>query len=424
MTFHKLSKKQKIIFKWGYGTKYKAIICDGAVRSGKTVCMASSFILWAMRLFDGATFAICGKTVQSAERNITVPLSSIVDVTAYYKLSYSRTNHLLTVSGNGRRNYFYVFGGKDESSYTLIQGITLSGLLLDEVALMPESFVNQAIARTLSVPEAKLWFNCNPGNPHHWFYKNWICNADEKNALRLHFLMSDNPILTAEQIAEAEKLYSGVFRKRYIEGLWVAAEGVIYTQLADDVQPFLLAAPPDDIIFATMGIDFGGNGSANAAAFTGFSRSLQRLVLLDEYYRKEIITPTELEEDLCNFIIRCKNSGITFADVYCDSAEQTLIRGLKTACARKKLAVNVCNARKSSIIGRIRFTNAMASQGRLLIAPKCKHTIDALQSAVWDSKYVSEDVRLDDGNYNIDSLDAFEYSFEPYMSDMIERRLS
>lgn len=421
MTFSKLSKKQKMIFRWCYDSRYKAVICDGAVRSGKTVCMAASFILWAMRAFGGAVLSICGKTVQSAERNIISQLSSIADITAYFKLSYSRTDHLLTVSGNGRTNRFYVFGGKDESSYALIQGITLSGVLLDEVALMPESFVNQAIARTLSVPEAKIWFNCNPGNPHHWFYKNWVLGADEKNALRLHFLMSDNPILSAEQIADAEKLYSGVFKKRYIDGLWAAAEGVIYTQIADDIKPFILSSMPEDIIFGTIGIDFGGNGSANAAVFTGFSKSMKRMVVLDEYYRKEIITPSQLEEDLCGFIIRCKNSGVRLTDVYCDSAEQTLIRGLKTACAKQRLAVNISNARKSSILGRIRFTNAMASQGRLFIMPGCRHLIDALQSAVWDSKK-ADDVRLDDGNYNIDSLDAFEYSFEHLINDMIERR--
>jgi len=149
MTFTKLSPKQKSIFKWCYNSGYKAIICDGAVRSGKTICMITSFVLWAMKNFTGATFGICGKTVRSAERNIITPLQQIADLTHYFKITYTRSVNLLTVEGAGHKNFFYVFGGKDESSYTLIQGITLSGVLFDEVALMPRSFVEQAITRTL-----------------------------------------------------------------------------------------------------------------------------------------------------------------------------------------------------------------------------------------------------------------------------------
>ena len=187
MTFKKLSPKQKTVFKWCYKDDYKAIICDGAVRSGKTICMITSFILWAMRRFDGATFGICGKTVRSAERNIIMPLQSIVDITHYFKVTYTRSVNLLTIEGMGKKNYFYVFGGKDESSYMLIQGITLSGVFFDEVALMPRSFVEQAVTRTLSVEQAKLWFNCNPDNQFHWFYTEWIQKADEKKRTAFAF---------------------------------------------------------------------------------------------------------------------------------------------------------------------------------------------------------------------------------------------
>ncbi|MCM1024634.1 MAG: PBSX family phage terminase large subunit [Prevotella sp.] len=261
MTFTKLSPKQKRIFKWCYEDGCNALICDGAVRSGKTVCMITSFILWAMKSFDGAVFGICGKTVRSAERNIITPLMSIADITAYFKVSYTRSANLLTVEGGGRRNCFYIFGGKDESSYMLIQGITLSGVLFDEVALMPRSFVEQAITRTLSVSGAKLWFNCNPENRFHRFYTEWILQAAARNALHLHFLMDDNPTLTAEQLAHAEKLFTGVFHDRYIKGLWVSAEGVIYKDFADGTERFLIDVPPDDIMYCNIGFDFGGNGS-------------------------------------------------------------------------------------------------------------------------------------------------------------------
>ena len=418
MTFHKLSKKQKQVFKWCYKDDYKAIICDGAVRSGKTICMITSFVLWSMKRFDGATFGICGKTVRSAERNIIMPLQSIVDITSRFKVTYTRSVNLLTIEGAGHKNYFYIFGGKDESSYMLIQGITLSGVFFDEVALMPRSFVEQAITRTLSVDKAKLWFNCNPDNQFHWFYTEWIQKAKERNALHLHFLMSDNPILSPAQLEAAEQQFTGVFHDRYIKGLWVSAEGVIYKQFADNTKDYLIDSAPDDIMYCTIGFDFGGNGSAHAGICTGFTRGLKEVAVLEEYYRKEIITPTQLENDIITFIRKCQRKYNVY-DIYFDSAETTLIRGVKTALIKNKVPINPHNARKSEVLGRIRFTNQIISQERFLVAKNCGHFIKAMQSAVWDSKQL-KDVRLDDGNYNIDSLDAFEYSVEPLMSDIIE----
>lgn len=421
MTFKKLSEKQKKIFKWCYGDKYKAIICDGAVRSGKTICMITSFVLWAMRNFNATTFGICGKTVQSAERNIIMPLQNIIDITAYFKISYTRSSHMLTIEGNGHKNYFYIFGGKDESSYMLIQGITLSGVFFDEVALMPQSFVNQAIARTLSVEQAKLWFNCNPDNPQHWFYKEWILQSNTKNALHLHFLMSDNPTLSKKQIEQAKQMYSSVFKKRYIEGLWIAAEGIIYRQFADNTEQFLIDTIPNDILFCTLGMDFGGNGSAHAIVLTGYTSGFKKVIILDEYYRKEVISPSELENDVCNFIKKCQ-SKYKVHDIYCDSAEQVLIKGIRTATLKNKILIDIHNAKKGAITSRIRFYDRLMSQGRFFVHKNCKNLILALQSAVWDSKSL-KDVRLDDGNYNIDSLDAMEYSTETYMNDIFEVRI-
>ena len=418
MTFTKLSPKQKTIFKWCYKDDYKALICDGAVRSGKTICMITSFILWAMRYFDGATLGICGKTVRSAERNIIMPLQSIVDITHYFKVTYTRSVNLLTIKGCGHKNYFYIFGGKDESSYMLIQGITLSGVFFDEVALMPRSFVEQAITRTLSVEKAKLWFNCNPDNQFHWFYTEWIRKSEERNALHLHFLMSDNPTLSPAQLEAAEKQFTGVFHDRYIKGLWVSAEGVIYKQFADSTGNYLINTPPDDIMYCTIGFDFGGNGSAHAGICTGFSKGLRKVFVLAEYYRKEIITPVQLYRDIIDFIRKCQSKYNVY-DIYFDSAETTLISGIETELAKNKIPINAHNARKSEILGRIRFTNQITAQNRFFVMKNCVHFIGAMQSAVWDSKKL-DDVRLDDGNYNIDSLDAFEYSVEPLINDIIE----
>ena len=177
MEISKFSNKQAEILKFAYSNE-ETIVCDGAVRSGKTIVMSLAFVLWAMETFDRTNFAICGKTVTNAERNILKPFQQIEGLP--FALSYKVSTRMLTVKCGKKENYFYLFGGKDESSYALIQGLTLAGVLFDEVALMPQSFVDQAIARTLSYKNAKIWFNCNPESPNHWFYKEWIASKEKQ----------------------------------------------------------------------------------------------------------------------------------------------------------------------------------------------------------------------------------------------------
>ncbi|MDR0975079.1 MAG: PBSX family phage terminase large subunit [Ruminococcus sp.] len=419
MTFNSLSPKQKLIFTWVYSERNKGkrgIIADGAIRTGKTVCMACSYILWAMRGFSGKNFGICGKTIRSAERNILRPLEEVRDITKYYRLQYRRSDSLLIITEkkSGKSNNFYVFGGRDDSSYMLIQGITLSGVMFDEAALMPESFIEQACARIISEPSAKLWFNCNPDSKHSYFYKSWIEKADEKDLLRVTMLMKDNPILTKKQIEDADKLYSGVFRERYILGRWVNAEGIIYREFADEPRKFCGTPDSSEIIFANIGVDFGGNGSAHAMVLTGFTKNYGKAVVLAENYIREQITPSRLEAELKAFALLSKSICKTF-DIYCDSAEQVLIRGIKSAFVKERLPFEIKNAKKTSILGRISFVNMLLSMGKLIIHERCKHLIDALSSAVWDDT----GKRLDNGSTNIDSLDAFEYSIEPVMNYLL-----
>ena len=220
------SAKQKEIMRFPY-SKFDAIICDGAVRSGKTSIMSLSFFLWAMGNFNNCAFAFCGKSMGAVERNIVTPLLSVVYLKQNFDIRYNRGDHVIIARRGAKENRFYLFGGKDESSYMLIQGVTLAGVLLDEVALMPRSFVEQALARC-SVDGAKYWFNCNPENPLHWFRQEWILKASEKNALHLHFLIDDNPSLSEETRSRYKNMYTGVFYQRYILGLWVMSEGLIY----------------------------------------------------------------------------------------------------------------------------------------------------------------------------------------------------
>lgn len=227
-----ISDKQKKILAFPY-SKFDSIICDGAVRSGKTSIMTVAFIDWAMREFSGQRFGLCGKTVDSCAKNLVVPYISLSYAKKKYTTRWRRSDKILEVSRGPVKNYFEVFGGKDESSFALIQGRTLAGVLLDEVVLMPESFVNQALTRC-SVDGAKIWFSCNPGSPQHWFYLDWIQRHEERNALYLHFEMTDNPGLSEKTLQRYQDMFSGVFYDRYVRGLWVLAEGLIYPMFTDN----------------------------------------------------------------------------------------------------------------------------------------------------------------------------------------------
>ena len=230
-----ISPQQKKILAFPY-SKYDAIICDGAVRSGKTSIMMWAFVRWAMENFSGQRFGICGKTVDSCSKNIIVPFTAMTLAKEKYTMRWRRSEKILEVRRGTTTNWFEVFGGKDESSAALIQGRTLAGVLLDEVALMPRSFVEQALARC-SVDGNKKWFSCNPESPQHWFYLEWIKKHDERNALYLHFTMRDNPGLTEKVIEQYESMFSGVFYDRFIRGLWVVAEGLVYERNITDEVP-------------------------------------------------------------------------------------------------------------------------------------------------------------------------------------------
>ena len=229
MIYQKFSKRQILAMTWWNRPAFRdkdAIICDGSIRSGKTLSMANGFIIWAMHTFSGQSFALCGQTVASLRRNVVKELP--IWLGGIFQITENRSENKLVVTDGKKTNYFFLFGGRDESSYKLIQGITLAGVLLDEVALMPRSFVEQACARC-SVAGSKMWFNCNPAGPEHWFYKEWILEKHKKNVLHLHFTMDDNLSLADEIRRRYENKWTGVFYRRYILGEWCMADGLIYS---------------------------------------------------------------------------------------------------------------------------------------------------------------------------------------------------
>ena len=353
---------------------HDAIICDGAIRTGKTVCMVDGFFLWAMATFNGQSFGICGKTIASLRRNVVMNLHNwlggILDITE--KLSEGR----LIVSNGQHTNTFFLFGGKDESSYALIQGITLAGVLMDEVALMPRSFVEQACARC-SVAGSKLWFNCNPAGPEHWFYKEWILKRETKKALRLHFTMDDNPALDPAVRERYERTYVGVFYDRYIRGAWVAAEGLIYTF---DRKLHTVAALPQEMALGGswyISVDYGTlnpfsaglwcvyNGSAIRVAEYYYSGRDEKRSLTDEEYYAEL---NKLAGDR---LIQC---------VVVDPSAASFI-----ATIRRHGRFAVRKAKNDVMFG-IRLTATMLKAGIIRINAGCKDAIREFGLYRWDEK--------------------------------------
>lgn len=391
------------MLKWAHLTKFKnrkAIICDGSVRSGKTVSMILGFVHWAMRFFDGKNFGICGKTISSTERNIILPLLNMPDITDYYSLQYIRgENKRIVIRSGSHTNTFFIFGGKDESSYTLVQGITLSGVLFDEVALMPKSFVDQAVARTLSEPEARYWFNCNPESAEHWFYKEWICNTRQKKALHLHFTMQDNPILSPEQIADAERLYTGVFYNRYIKGLWCVAEGLIYPMFdkAVHVTHHPELQPGGDYYISC---DYGTLNPTSAGLW--YLQPDGHAIRLREYYYdgRKTKTPRTDEEHYAALKQLAGDVADKVRAVIVDPSAASFIE-----CIRRHGLFRVWQA-DNSVLNGIRDTSSLLQMQYLHICDNCTDIIREFPLYRWDES-ATEDRPIKENDHAMDDMRYF-----------------
>ena len=354
--------------------KYDAIICDGAIRTGKTVCMVDGFFMWAMANFNGQSFGLCGKTVSSLRRTIVMNLRSWLG--GMFEITEKFSEGKLIVSNGQNGNTFFLFGGKDESSYMLIQGITLAGALLDEVVLMPRSFVEQTCARC-SVAGSKLWFNCNPGGPEHWFYKEWILKLSEKKALRLHFTMDDNPALDPDIRERYERTYVGVFYDRYIRGAWVMAEGLVYSF---DKKLHTVA----DVAEETTG---GGRWyiSVDYGTLNPFSAGLWwvhdgRAIRVAEYYHsgrdeRKMLTDEEYYEELNKLA-----GDREIQHVIVDPSAASFI-----ATIRRHGRFSVRKAKNDVMFG-IRLTATMLKLGIIRIGINCKDAIREFGLYSWAEK--------------------------------------
>ena len=390
MKIEKISEKQLQILDFVVSDGLY-LICDGAVRSGKTVFMSSAFVIWAMEHYDRTNFAICGKTVQSAERNVLKPLQE--NESLPYTMTYKVSTKVLTVRCGAKENYFYIFGGKDESSYMLIQGITLAGILFDEVALMPRSFVEQALSRAISYEHPKYWFNCNPESPNHYFYKEWIENPKE-GTTHLHFLLEDNPILSPQMIERTKAMYSGVFYDRYIRGLWVIAEGIIYPMFGKEtITPTVERKYSRYVISMDYGIQ-----NPTAMLLWGFCDGTWYQV--DEFYhsgRETNVQKTDQEyyEDL-ERLARERYVDYLIID---PSATSFIALVKQKRRFRVKKAVN-------DVINGIQNTALAIQQGKIKVNDCCKRTINEYGLYSWDQK-ATEDRPIKDNDHAMDATRYF-----------------
>ena len=351
------------------------LICDGAVRSGKTLCMGLSFLCWAQRCFDGRQFAFCGKTIGSIRRNLITPLLPVLRDLGF-RCEERRSDNLLTVTFGGHRNEFCLFGGMDEGSAALIQGATFAGVLLDEAALMPRSFVEQACARC-SVEGARLWFSCNPEGPEHWFYREWIQRAGERNLLHLHFTMEDNPSLSARTLRRYRKMYSGSFYRRFVLGEWVQAEGLVY----DFFDESCIGTPPRTPAEYVISCDY---GTRNPASFGLWGRVGQVWYRLEEYYYDSRRAGRQKTDDEYEADLRALAAGRPIRLVVADPSAASFITLLRARGWR------VCRA-KNDVLEGIRITANLLRAGRLVIGPDCTDALREFRQYSWDEKSTARD---------------------------------
>lgn len=404
--FQSFSRKQKKILTWWQErlspyADYDGIIADGAIRSGKTISMSLSYVIWAMETFGGANLAICGKTIGSLRRNVITTLKQMMPAIGC-ECTDRRAENLLIITDGVRTNYFYLFGGKDESSQDLVQGITLAGAFFDEVALMPESFVNQATARC-SVEGAKWWFNCNPSGPYHWFKRGWIDRADERRLLYLHFRMTDNKTLSEKTLQKYRNMYTGVFAERYINGKWAVADGVIYDMFREDtnVTESLPFVPEREFVACDYGtynpcvfLHFCAGGSGD-----NINHHIDR-----EYYHNgrgdenniaRQKTDAEYAQDMLEF-----TAGRKDIPIIVDPSAASFIAELR------KHGYRVIKARNDVSKG-ISVVSVELAQKRLTISPECIHTKKELLSYVWDTKHAEntgEDKPVKENDHCCDAM--------------------
>lgn len=396
----RFSAKQKKVLSWWCDhspeREREAIVCDGAVRSGKTLCLGLSFFCWAMAKFQGAQFALCGRTAASVRRNLLMSVTPELKALGF-QITERVSQNKLTVRFNGRENTFYLFGGKDESSAALIQGITLAGVLLDEVVLMPRSFVEQALARC-SMEGAKVWFSCNPEGPEHWFYKEWVLGAESHKALRVPFTMADNPSLSPAVLERYQRSFQGAFYRRFVLGEWAVAEGRVYDFFDESMVRKVPGGTYDEW---RVSCDY---GTVNPTSMGLWGRQGETWYRVREFYydaRKvgRQKTDREYERDLRRLV-----GDRPISRVVADPSAASFLTVLEEQGWPVERADN-------EVIRGIRITAELLTQGRLVICAPCHDAIREFSLYCWDGR-AGEDRVVKRFDHAMDDIRYFATSLE------------
>lgn len=395
-SFVPFSEKQLAVLTWWCNSSRSkdknGIICDGAVRSGKTLCMSISFVSWAFYRFSGASFAFCGKTVSSLRRNVITPLLPLLSSFGF-NCDFKISRNCIEIEKGGAVNRFYLFGGRDESSASLIQGMTLGGVLLDEVALMPRSFVEQALARC-SLENSKFWFNCNPEHPFHWFYNEWIKKKDQKNMLYLHFTMQDNPSLSPAVINRYKSLYSGAFYERFIDGKWVAADGLVYPMFDANRH---IAEANGEFSKYYLSCDY---GTVNPFSLGLWGKCGDKWFRIDEYYHSARdaglqLTDEEYYDKLCALAGGRKIEALII-DPSAASFAQTVHRHGKYRVVKAQ----------NDVLGGINLVCQALKNGNIFFYPCCADTIREFSLYRWDNG-IKRDAPKKENDHAMDDIRYF-----------------
>jgi PBSX family phage terminase large subunit len=412
--------------------KNRMCVAEGAIRSGKTIdhcIIAAGYLEQTPDVYHLAS----GSTIGNAKLNIGVCNGFGLENLFRGRCRWGkyRDNEALFIQTRTGEKVVIFVGGAKADSYKRILGNSYGLWIATEInehydcTDSRSSFVKVASGRQIAAQWPFTLWDLNPCNPKAPIYENYIDLYRDKGLeggyQYEHFTIHDNATITPERLKEIESQYNPatVWYRRDILGERAVAEGLVYQQFADDPERFIVDDMPGQRIRnAVIGVDFGGGTSAHAFCCMGFTTN-GALVVLDEYHEKAALTPNKLAEAFVDFVRRCKARWLV-TDVWCDSAEQTLINGLRSAAASEGLGLNIGNSMKRPINDRIRATCILMGAGRFFVNRTCVETIDALKSALWDAKKVTEDVRLDDGTTNIDNLDAMEYSFEREIPGLID----
>jgi len=354
--------------------------------------MFISFAGWMTANFDGKSFALCGRGIPSVRRNIIVPFVPLLREMGF-TCTEKITANLMDITLGDVTNRLYFFGGNNAGSAGWIQGMTLAGVLFDEVALMPRDFVEQAIARC-SLEGAKVWFNCNPEHPAHWFHREWVLDPGAKNALYLHFTMEDNPSLSEAVKARYRSMYSGVFYRRFVAGEWCAAEGLVYPMFSREQH--VLSGLPGDCKRYAVSCDY---GTVNPSAFGLWGCSGGVWTRLREYYWDSRLQGQQRTDEEHYRALEALAGGLPLDFVVCDPSAASFME-----CVRRHGRYIVVPAKNDVLAGIRQVADALLA-GRLRFHESCGDCIREFGLYCWeedcgrDSPRKENDHAMDDVRY-------------------------